>query len=207
MKKVFSEKGVILKIIISLYLVLITVGSTACNLAAGEQQTEITVSKDGSVSIQIIESFDKPYYDEEDLRESILTKVASYNRSVGSGNISVEKIEVNEQSAKVLMSYLSSEDYAQFNKTVFFIGSPEEAEEAGYDLNTVLSGATDSMETIGMSDMLNMSDYRILITDSKIPITIDGKVEYLSNNVTVSNNKKTITLMADATEIAYVMYR
>lgn len=207
MKKVFSKKGIILKIIISLYLVLITVGSTACSLTSGEQQTEITVLKDESINIQIIESFDKPYYDEEDLRQSILTKVANYNRSAGSGNISVEKIEVEEQSAKVLMHYVSPEDYAQFNKTVFFIGSTSQAKEAGYDLNTVLSGVEDAMETIGMSDMLNMSDYRILITDSKIPITLDGKIEYLSSNATVSKNKKTVTLVADTTEPAYVMFR
>ena len=207
MARVFSSKRILLKIIISLYLLFILAGNVACSSGSRMAQTEITMQKDGGVSIRLVESFDKPYYDAEELRQSILTKVASYNRNVGSGNISVEKIEVENQIAEVIMSYETAEDYARFNKEVYFVGSATKAQEAGYDLNTVLSGAEDTTETIGMSDMLNMEDYQILITDSKIPIIINGKAEYLSDNVSVSKNKKVITVAADSDALAYIMFR
>ena len=207
MARVFSSKRILLKIIISLYLLFILAGNVACSSGSRMAQTEITMQKDGGVSIRLVESFDKPYYDAEELRQSILTKVASYNRNVGSGNISVEKIEVENQIAEVIMSYETAEDYAQFNKEVYFVGSATKAQEVGYDLNTVLSGAEDTTETIGMSDMLNMEDYQILITDSKIPIIINGKAEYLSDNVSVSKNKKVITVAADSDALAYIMFR
>lgn len=207
MTKGFSCKRITLKRIIILCSVLMITGSTACGFGKQTEQTEITISKDGTVSMQIIESFDKPYYDKEELQQRILTEVANYNRNVGNGNISVEKIEVEEQSAKVIMVYAEYEDYARFNGNIFFVGSVAEAQDAGYDLNTVLSGVEDAVETVGMSDMLMMTDYRILITDSKEPITLDGKADYISGNVTVSKNKKTITLAQDADVPAYVMFQ
>ncbi len=207
MAKIFSRKRIVLKIIISLCLVLMITGIAACGLGKQTEQTKITISKDGMVSMQIIESFDKPYYNQDELRQKVLTEVANYNRNVGNGNISVEKVEVKNQYAKVIMVYAGPEDYAQFNGNTFFIGSTTEAQEAGYDLNTVLSGTEDTMETIGMSDILMMTDYRILITDSKEPITLDGKADYISDNVTVSKNKKTITLAQETDMLAYVIFQ
>lgn len=207
MAKVFSRKRITLKIIIALCSVLMMTGITACGFTKQTEQTEITISKDGTVSMQIIESFDKPYYDQDELRQKVLTEVASYNRNVENGNISVEKVEVEEQSAKVIMEYATAEDYARFNKSIFFVGSTTQAQEAGYDLNTVLSGTEDTMKTIGMADMLLMSDYSILITDCTEPVTINGKAAYVSSNVIVSKNKKTITLTQDTDALGYVVFQ
>ena len=207
MTKVFSRKRIILKIIISMCLVLMVMGVSACDFSSKEEQTQITIQKDGSVRMQIIESFDKPYYDKDELQQKVLTEVAGYNRNMGSGNISVEKIEVEDNRAKVVMVYGSCQDYARFNNSVLFVGNTAGAVEEGYDLNTVLSVAGNPTETIGVSDMLLMTDYSLLITDCREPIIIDGKAEYISDNVIISNNKKIITLMQDTDKPAYVLFQ
>lgn len=207
MTKVFSRNRIILKIIIGMCSVFMALVGSACNFSSKEEQTEITILKDGSVRMQIIESFDKPYYNQEELQQKILAEVASYNRNAESGNISVEKIEVEEQRAKVVMGYASCEDYARFNKSTLFVGNVAEAQEAGYDLNTVLSRIENQAETIGMSDMLLMTDYMVLITDCKDSVNIDGKAAYISDNVTVSKNKKTISLVQDTDKPAYVLFQ
>lgn len=207
MIKVFSQKRMILQIIISLGLVFMMTEATACGLGKETQKTAISVAKDGTVSMQIIEPFDKTYYDGDELKQRILTEVADYNRNTLTGDISVEKIEVEDQSAKVIMRYAGCEDFALFNKNVFYVGSIAKAQEAGFDLNIVLSGTEDSLETIGMTDMRNMEDYSILITDCADSVTIEGKAAYISDNVSVSKNKKTITRSQDTEEPAYVVFR
>ena len=206
MTEIFPRNRVLPKIKTGFLLIGILFGMTACSSPAGEVGTEISVLKDGSIHMQIAESFDKPYYDKDELQQSILEEAASYNREMGSGNITVEKITVEENVAQVKMNYASAADYAAFNECIFFIGSAQEAVDAGFDLNTVLSGVKDELETIGMSDMLAMTDYRILITDCTDDITLDGKAAYVSDNVFVSKNGKNIVLVAEGAP-AYVMFQ
>ena len=186
---------------------LMAAGLTACAAPAKEEGTTVSVSKEGTVSLHIIESFDKPYYDQDELQQMILSEAADYNREVGAGNVSVEKIVVEDNMAVVDMTYASAADYAGFQGGIFFLGTAKEAQEAGYELNVVLSGAEDELKTIGMSDMLAMSEYQLLITDMKETVTLNGKAEYVSDNVIFSENRKTVAFGGEEGELAYVMYR
>lgn len=203
----FSRSRVLPKIIVSLWLASIMLIMSACSLGGNTAQTKISISKDGRVSVSIVESFDKTYYDKDELQQQILTEVAGYNRAAGNGNVAVEKIEVEDGMATVVMTYAKAADYAAFNNSVFFVGSAKEAQEAGYELNTVLSGTKDENETIGMSDMFAMTDYQMLITDIGEPVELAGKAAYISNNVNISKNRKTVTLAENSQGPIYVIFR
>ncbi len=206
-KNRFYQDNILAKAICLMLVCLMGIGMTACTASKAEEGTTVVLSKDGTISSYIVESFDKPYYDKDELQQMILSEVADYNREVGSGNITVEKIAVEDNLAAVTMSYASAKDYAEFQGSVFFLGTAKEAQEAGYDLNTVLSSTEDELETIGMSDMLAMTEYQILITDRKEPVTLNGKAAYVSDNTIYSNSLKTVTFGGEENELAYVMYR
>ncbi len=207
MKEKFSPSRMLPKIIAGLWIAVTCALFIGCNGQGEMPQTEITVLKDGSVSIYITESFEESYYDGEELKQSILMEAASYNRAVGSGNVSVEKIEVANKVATVIMNYVNASDYAAFNDGVFFLGSTKQAQEEGYDIDKVFSAVSNAQETIGISDMLAMEDYTILITDSEYPVNLYNKAEYISDNVTVSKNGKTIIRHGESAELIYVMFR
>ncbi len=177
---------------------------SSCGKSVDEEVTSITVQKDGTILSHIVESFEQGYYDSEELQQSILAEAADYNKVTGSGRINVEKIDVDSGVATVRMIYQEAEDYADFNHMVFFVGSTEKAGEE-YELNVVLSGAKDTNDTVGRADILAMKDYKLLITDAQEPVFLNGKAEYISDNVTVSSDRKNIQLSGDG--LGYVLYR
>lgn len=197
----FSHK-VIWPIIIAGTLML-----AACTGNEAEEGTSVTINKDGAVSSHIVSEFDKSYYDRDELQQRILQEVASYNQTNGTDHISVEKIEVKDNMAVVEMTYVEAADYAAFNSGVFFMGNAFGAQAEGYNINKVLSGVEDPMDTVGMSDILAMTDYTLLITDMKDPVSLSGKAAYISDNVTVGKNLKTVSFDEESEELAYILYK
>lgn len=201
------KKNICTKAVCCLTAILAAAQLSGCSLGKQTPETVISVEKDGSISVSIAEEFDKAYYDKDELQKMILTEAAGYNRKTGEGSITVNKIEVKNGVALVKMNYRTSEDYAVFNDSVFFIGTPKQAEENGYDLNIVLSGTKNTMETVGKADILSMTDYTVLITNEKEPVALNGKAAYVSDNVTVSPNLKTVSFAEDTKEMAFVLYK
>lgn len=187
-----------------LLLSMVMLFVSACANGKREDFTSITVQKDGTILSYIVESFEQDYYDSEELQQAILTEAANYNKTAGNGKINVEKIDVDGGVATVRMIYQEAGDYAGFNHIIFFVGNTEKAGE-NYELNVVLSGTKDANDTVGRADILAMTDYKLLITDVQEPVFLDGKAEYVSDNVTVSNDRKNIQLSGDG--LGYVLYK
>lgn len=204
MRKIFKNSS---KKKISILLIAGVMVLSACgSLKSSEEETSISLNKDGSITSCIIESFDKDYYLQDELQQMILSEAASYNRSVGESRISVEKVEVAEQIATVEMTYATAEDYNAFNEVCFFVGSPSKAEEAGYDLNVVLSNTEDRNETIGKADILSMEDMTLLITDVPERVEFSGKALYADDHAALSENQKAL-LSAEDRGISYVLFK
>ncbi len=184
-------------------LTMVSCGS----MKSGADGTSVSLDKNGTVQSNIRESFEESYYDEDELLQMILTQAASYNRKAGSGSIAVEKVEVKDGVAEVQMTYAKAKDYASFNKMVFFVGNAKEADQEGYELNVVLSGVKNPQETVGKGDILAMEDEMLLITDAADTIKLDGKALYVSENVTVSGNGKTVCRPLDSEGLAYIIFK
>ena len=200
----FSQKHKLAKSAV-LLLILGTLSLSAC--AGRKEESSISLLKDGAVKATIVEDFDKSYYDKDELQQMVLEEVVSYNRSFGEGVISVDKVSVEDGIARVEMTYADSAAYAAFNDGAFFLGSVSDAQEAGYDLNKVFVSATDQLVTAGMTDILEMRDVRILITDMKDPVVLDGKAVYVSGNVKTDKKCKTVSFDEASEEMAYIIYK
>ena len=170
------------------------------------EETRISLNKDGSVKSYIIESFDQDYYLQDELQQMILSEAASYNRGTGQGSITVERVEAEEGTARVEMTYAEAGDYSAFNDVLFFVGSPLEAQIEGYDLNVVLSSVKDENDTITEADILSMDGMTLLITDVPEQVELYGKAVYADEHATLSENKKTL-LFAENRETAYVLFK
>lgn len=184
-----------------------TVMVSCGSVKGGAEESSVSLGQEGIVQSNIVESFAESYYDEEELQQSILSQAAEYNRLNENGSIKVEKVEVKDGTALVQMTYAGAEDYASFNKAVFFAGKAQDASDAGYELNVVLSGVKDSKETIGKADILAMKDATLLITDISDMVILDGKALYVSENVTVSGNAKTVKRNAEDDGLAYIIFK
>lgn len=176
----------------------------SCAADSSGDVTSVTIQKDGTILSNIVEEFGQSYYDQEELQQAILMEAADYNKAAGNGRINVEKIDVNGGVATVCMTYQNAEDYAGFNHVVFFAGSAVDAQE-NYELNIVLSGIKDTNETLSKADILAMEGYKLLIMDVQEPIYLDGRAEYVSDNVTASDDRKSVWISEDGQ--GYVLYK
>lgn len=179
----------------------------SCGAGSGTDGTNVSLIKDGTIQSNIRESFEESYYDKEELQQTILAQAATYNRQAGSGSIAVEKVDVKDGVAVVQMTYANASDYAAFNKATFFVGSPEDAELKGYELNVVLSGVKNSKETLGKADILAVKDMTLLITDISDAIVLSGKAVYVSENVVVEGDGKTVCRSEDSDGLAYIIFK
>ncbi len=203
-----SRNVFLVKIIIGAAVFILMPWLASCGMSeGGETGTIVSFGKDGTVRSHIEESFGESYYDKEELQQTVSDQAASYNKLAGEERITVERVEVLDDMAQVDMTYTQAADYAFFNKVIFFAGSAGEAHEQGYDLNVVLSGAENSQETVGQSDILAMEGVTLLITDIGDSIALNGKALYISENVTVSSNGKTVCRVQDSGKPAYIIYK
>lgn len=202
-RKIISSKKLLLLLMTAAALILAACGGKHTQT----RESVVSLLKDGGVTSYIEESFNKSYYDEEGLRQRILTDTASYNRETGAAAISVEKVSVGNGKVTVEMTYAKASDYAEFNNGEFFVGTPEEAAEAGYQLNVVLTGVKDEQETVGMSDILAMEKAKLLITDRIETVHLNGKAVYKSEGVTVTKDQKTVIIKEEPEEVAIIIFQ
>lgn len=173
-------------------------GAVACSNESGSVEGScISVSEDGTILDCIRESFDKDYYDQQELQTQVLQAVANYNGRVGEERISVEKVQINGDVTDVKMEFRSYQDYADFNREIFFIGTPLEAQAAGFDLNQVYVGAEDDSKTMGEAQLLATTGVKVLITNTDQTIQLYDKILYVSDHVQVGAKSRTFQIVTD----------
>lgn len=201
-----NSLNILQKKIIGALLITGMMTLSACgSFGDSTEENKISLNKDGSIKSYITESFEKDYYLQEELQQMILSEAASYNRSAGESRITVEKVLVEEQIATVEMTYAAAEDYSAFNDVLFFMGSPADAKEAGYDLNVVLSSVKDTNETIAEADILAMDGVTLLITDVPEMVEFFGKAVYTDDHAVLAENQKAL-MSAEDRGAVYVLF-
>lgn len=180
---------------------LLTAGLCGCSDNDGEIQGScITVSKEGTIEDCIRESFDKDYYDQNELQNEVLQAVSSYNNRLGEERVTVEKVQIDGDVTDVKMGFQTHADYADFNREVFFIGTPLEAQAAGYNLNHVFVSTEDASRTMGEAELLTTTGIRVLITNTDQSVTLYHKILYVSDKVELKNKNRTFRIVKDENE-------
>lgn len=77
------------------------------------------MKRDGSVQAAVIDTLDKSYYSEDELKQTIDDSVSAYNQSQEGDPIVVKKFNVTDGKAELYMNYAASRDYQDFNNVTF----------------------------------------------------------------------------------------
>lgn len=195
----------ILVCIVSAVFLLISL--TGCGSKSNnDPDTHLIISKDGSVTSVIIESFAQSYYDIDELKASIDKEVNDYNL-LKNGAITVNDITYENAIVNVRMTYKGSDDYTAFNRELLFCGSPLEALSKGMSLNVILTDVNDSTKTISEADIKNMVKEKILITEFEGTIYLPSKIIYASDNATVFADGKSVKTNGSKDAPIYIIYK
>lgn len=181
--------------------------------------TTIAIQKDGSIVHTMIEDFGEESVDT--LQSMMTEKVAAYGSASGAGDgITVDAVEAEEGTVKVVMTYPDAEAFDGFMnmdvvtvdpalRAPFFYGTVEEAYMQGFDLEISLQSVEGEGVLSGKSDILALGENKIIIYDNEMnlgaPVQISTQEEplYISDNVTVAGKKA--VEVSETDELAYIL--
>lgn len=193
--------------ILTVSLLLLGLLTGCADHATETEQTTMTIAKDRSVTLIIVEDFTQDYYSQSELQEMILKEAAAYNNSHGADDISVEKVEVKDQKATVVMQFATPQAYAAYNNQIFFCGTVEEAVQAGYAMDVPLLQLGEVTRQIGRDELMTMADSKLIIAEESQQIRLPGEVQYASEGVIVSGKGRTVMLPEEQEGMAYIIYK
>jgi hypothetical protein len=196
-------------------IILISFLVSACGHISGGSVSSLEIETDGTVRASSVESFDKDYYDADELEAEIRQAVETYNEKAGEERVYLDSSEVKNQTAKVVMFYKNAEDYAVFNSVTLWDGKLADAVSGGtIDRSLQVKDVSDSegdMTTVGnVLDGKGKND-SLLILEEPLLVKVPGRIVCCSTGVTVNQDGTARVGSADDSgtlnTAAYIIYR
>lgn len=182
------KTNVLLRLCVILVLCAVAVGC-GCNKDPNEKyraadKNTLFIASDLTVVCTVIDSLDKEYYDAEELRSFIDSEIQKYNYSIPAEAVSFVDLNVAGTSAKVTLKYISAEHYTGFNQETLFVGTIEEAMEAGYDFATTFYKYGNLSEAALADAVYNVSNYVVIMEPTtNMAINVPGTIKFIGADV------------------------
>ena len=202
-RKGMGEEEAMKRLKLWLGVILLVCCLAGCgNQDATYDTTTLVVKDDGTFMEVVVEPFDKEYYDASELESFVKSEIQEYNLRKVSTQLSLEGVEVEDEIAKVTISYKTDEDYRNFNEGTVFVGTVREAIDEGYDFDQIFQeyGKT---EEVSVAQVTENANYGVVITVEATNVVLPDKILYISENVTTKGKK---TAQTDTGE-CYIIYK
>ena len=160
-----------------LAVILITGCLGGCSQFQAEHNA-VKVKRDGSVQAAVIDTLDKSYYSEDELKQTIDDSVSAYNQSQEGDPIVVKKFNVTDGKAELYMNYAASRDYQDFNNVTFYAGDLQGAYNQKYEFPDEFQKVANGKVTgsVTRSDILSGLNYNVVICSEEMDIEVPGKI-------------------------------
>lgn len=145
--------------------------------------------KNGSIRVTSVESFAEEYYDADELKNMIQEAVSSYNQEKGSTGVTRKYFRVSDQTATVVLDYASAEDYCEFNGNDLFLGTVGEAEEKGYDFESIMAAVSreDSSRILNQATLDQLTENEVIILTEQVNVVMPRGILYATPNLGVTD--------------------
>lgn len=169
---------------------------TGCGSKLEVEESTVYVDKDGSVISIDMESFEKDYYDEAELKDYIEEEIGTYTSENGKKSVRLEDVTVEDSAATLKLKYASAEDYTKFNGIELYTGTVVKALAEGYDFNVDFAAVKDGTVTGSATreEILANDDYKIAIIKSNTNVLVEGTILYVSSENVSVTGKNTVSI-------------
>ncbi|MDF2539678.1 MAG: hypothetical protein K0S76_2699 [Herbinix sp.] len=143
----------------------------------------IVAKADGKLQVALVDLFDKPYYNLNELEEFAQNEINEYNKSIGEDKVVMDDIELKDGKAVIILSFAGMEQYANFNQVsaAYFNGG---IKDNPLSLPETLVNA-DGEETANTQEVLQNQKYKIIVLNELYDIIVDGTVKFYSENASL----------------------
>lgn len=179
------------KLSLGLLFVLMLTVLSGCDKKPGAKDEGLMITNDGTITSTLVESFEQENYDLLELLDMVQLEISEYNQEAGREGIVLDSLEMVGENCVAVMTYQTPEDYALYNETSFFVGTVQEAIEAGVDLDVTLTEAGKG-ETIGGAEIEQLEAYGIVVWYGDMPVSIPGKIKYHSDGLKILSSKRVV---------------
>ena len=204
MKKSLVSKNIIMAALPAVLCVL-GILLSGCDKEEVFYETEIVVDRSGQLTENIVESFDKDYYNLEELKEEFTREIAEYNETIGSEEIKLKKAELKDGKVFVTLTFTGPSDYQNFVKEQMFVGTINDAYDNGYSMDVALKG-TENGDIIGKVQIMGMKDRNIIILSEPVKIRTPKEIAYVSANVDLIG-KREARILSESGGLAYIVLK
>lgn len=178
---------------------------TACGYSFDPSATSLYIHKNGKITQAIVESFEKPYYSQSEFESMVKKEIDAYNSSYGEERITIERLEVKDETMFLLMDYQDADTYEYYNEETCFIGTVDEALAAGYSFDMDFKDK-DYVEYTTAEATENKKNSVTVLKEEGI-VELEKKVKFVSNNVEIiSEHMVQVMPIGADDEYAYIIY-
>lgn len=168
------------------------------------ENNTIGIKKNNVIQSAVVEQFDEPYYQEDELEEFIDKEITKYNTKVKNENgegsdekdaITKKSFHVDEENASVVMNYNTITDYSVFNNIEAKILTAKDAatEPIVQSLPNMTSFKDDKEVTTDSA--LNHDAIYVLIIKEPVEVKVEGTILYYAN--ATKEGKKSVQTQGD----------
>ena len=176
---------------------------TGCGGKFEPTMSTIYVTSRGEVKSAMMESFDKAYYNFEELSEDVEKAVRSYCLDANEEAVTIESLMKENDEVALVMHYQTVDDYRTFNEVLLFTGTYAEAVGEGY-LPEELHDAEGEIADVDSEELDNL---KVIVTEESVCIQTSGKIKYVSDNVSIIDKKLARAVEAGKGHPAFVLYK
>lgn len=191
------------KILNFIFVVTACLMLTGCGSDFEPTESTIYITSKGEVKCALKESFEKPYYDFDELSDSVEKEVKTYNLDKNEDAIAVESLTEEGDEVTLIMSYQTVDVYTEFNEVFLFHGTYEEALLAGYEPIELYDAEGVSIPL----DSESLEKMKVVVTGESVCVQTSGKIKYVSDNVTIVDKKLARALEAGEAHPAFILYK
>lgn len=184
---------------------LLFVFLTGCNSEVQLRNgTNMLLDAEGGVTVTYIEEFPSDYYDVTELEAMNAEEVAEYNSMVGEESVTVVSTVTDGSKITLTMHFADMEDYGDMNGVPVYSGTVSQAIAMGYDLNMSFADARTG-EQLTDINWEELGTKHIVIVNDVVSVYPYKKIEMVTDNVTVSEDRKVATVTAQ--EQAVIVFK
>ena len=206
-----KKKIISLLMVMTIALTFVGCDNKVGDIALEKGQTAIHISKDGKVQYGVAESFDKDYYDKNELKSTVENEVDEFNSdsdASGKDALSLKSMDVKKDVATMIMEFASTTDFGTYilkynnpDKGTFYIGDISDNEDCEIKGKFY---APDNKKKSVSEDKISDLDDNILIVNEQMKVQIEGTVKYVSENCKISDGVVETAKTDDG--ISYIVY-
>lgn len=154
-----------------------------CGKSLDADTDTVYVQKNGTVLSVDVETLDKDYYDETELKDYVTDAVSTYTGEHGKSAVKLENLSVKDGTATLKMKYKTPEDYTGFNGIELYEGKVVKALAAGYDFKTDFVSVEDGKVTgtATKEEIYSGEDLKVVIIKANRDVKVDGTICYVSS--------------------------